>query len=133
MAQACNHLLLPIRQVEKAVWKGNKAQAWPNAILWPTNTYPPNEVTQIIDLLGMKTNLFQVSRPKMPAQAPVPQPWLEPCGMYQFLWLQPGTKGNILQLGLPFHRRWLLGKRKTPWVSHMNCGHVFISPEKEMA
>ena len=53
MAQARNHFLLPIRQVEKAVWKGNKARAWPNVLLWPTNMHLPNEATGIVDLLGI--------------------------------------------------------------------------------
>ena len=56
MAQARNHFHLPIRQVEKAMWKGNKAQAWPNVILWPMNMYLPNEATEIMNLLGMKTS-----------------------------------------------------------------------------
>jgi len=43
---------------EKAMWKGNKAKAWPDAILQPMNMYLPNEATKIMDLLGMKTNLF---------------------------------------------------------------------------
>jgi hypothetical protein len=64
MAQACKHFPLPIRQVGKAMWKGNKAQAWPDAILWPMNMYPPNEATKIMDLLDMKTNLFKVCNPK---------------------------------------------------------------------
>jgi hypothetical protein len=50
MAQARNHFPLPIRQVEKAVWKDNKARAWPNAILWPINMYLPNEATKIMYL-----------------------------------------------------------------------------------
>ena len=56
--QARKHFPLPIRQVEKAMWKGNKARAWPDAILWPMNMYPPNEATKIMDLLDIKTNLF---------------------------------------------------------------------------
>src|SRR6202050_2390293 len=64
------------------------------------NIYLPNEATKIMYLWGMKTNLFQVPNPKRPGQAPMPQPWLQPRGMYQFFWLQPCTKGNILQLGL---------------------------------
>jgi len=61
MAQACNHFLLPIRQVEKAVWKGNKARAWPNVLLWPTNMHLPNEATGLMDLLGMKTQKARAS------------------------------------------------------------------------
>jgi hypothetical protein len=62
--QARKYFPLPIRQVEKAMWKGNKARAWPDAILWPMNMYLPNEATKIMDLSGMKTNLFQVRNPK---------------------------------------------------------------------
>jgi hypothetical protein len=72
MAQAHKHFLLPIRQVEKAVWKGNKARAWPDAILWPTNMYLPNEATEIMDLLGRQPR----KQPKRPGQAPMPQSWL---------------------------------------------------------
>jgi len=50
MAQARNHFHLPIRQVEKAMWKGNKARAWPNTILCPMNMHLPNEATEIIRL-----------------------------------------------------------------------------------
>ena len=49
---------------EKALWKDNKARAWPDAILWPMNMYLPNEATKIMDLLDMKTNLFKVCNPK---------------------------------------------------------------------
>jgi hypothetical protein len=70
MAQAHKHFLLPIRQVEKAMWKCNKARAWPDAIVWPMNMYLPNEATKIIDLLGMKTNLFQVCNPKGQSKHP---------------------------------------------------------------
>ena len=61
MAQAHKHFLLPIRQVEKAVWKGNKARAWPNVLLWPTNMHLPNEATGLMDLLGMKTQKARAS------------------------------------------------------------------------
>jgi hypothetical protein len=53
MAQARIHFHLPIRQVEKAVWKGNKARAWPNVLLWPMNMHLPNEATGIKYLLGI--------------------------------------------------------------------------------
>jgi hypothetical protein len=62
--QARKHFPLPIRQVEKAMWKCNKARAWPDAILWPMNMYPPNEATEIMDLLGMNIIFFRVCNPK---------------------------------------------------------------------
>jgi len=84
MAQARKPFLLPIRQVEKAMWKGNKAQAWPDAILWPMNMYLPNEATKIMDLLGMKTNLFQVHNPKGQAKHPCHSPGWSPVGCISF-------------------------------------------------
>jgi hypothetical protein len=50
--------------------------------------------------IGYENRFIPDTQPKRPGQAPMPQPWLEPCGMYQFLWLQSCTKGKILQLGL---------------------------------
>jgi hypothetical protein len=84
MAQARKPFLLPIRQVEKAMWKGKKAQTWPDAILWPMNMYLPNEVTKIMDLLGMKTNLFQVHNPKGQAKHPCHSPGWSPVGCISF-------------------------------------------------